>query len=207
MPSNSKGKKPVHPAADAVLPLLEAYAQVLGPKTAVADQHPIWGNGDVLVDQWKRELGSEGTDAVLMGIRIRRVGMVIDKLIIEQCTQHGIKHHEFILLMALRRIGKPYALRPSDILKMHSVTSGTATYRLDQLVKRELVTRVPDPKDRRGYLIGLTTQGKQIVDTILETLRQSFDALLAPFGAVPGGFAALEAGLQLFESCLLPKPA
>lgn len=207
MAKSTRDKKQVQAHPDAALTLLEAYARALGPTAPVADQHPIWGNADVLVDQWQRELGDAGTQAVLMGIRIRRVGMVIDKLIIEQCTRMDVKHHEFILLMALRRIGEPYALRPSDILKMHSVTSGTATYRLDQLVKRDLVKRIPDPKDRRGYLIGLTPQGKHVVDSILETLRQSFDTHLQPFSTVPGGFATLEAGLRLFEASLLPPSA
>lgn len=184
--------------------LLKAYAAAAGTPTDIASQDPIFGNADLLVHQWRRELGGEkSSEALLMGIRIRRIGMLLDKLIMQACEGIEIKLHEFILLMALRRIGEPYSLRPSDILKMHSVTSGTATYRLDQLAKRDLVQRVPDPNDRRSYLIGLTSRGRAIVDEVLENMRQAFDEQLKPFNQIPEGFAALEAGLRLFETCLL----
>ncbi|QRF62375.1 MULTISPECIES: MarR family winged helix-turn-helix transcriptional regulator [Variovorax] len=182
--------------------LMNAYA-LEQPAAGAANLHPIWGNADVLVEQWRGELPPDGVDGILMGMRIRRIGMVIDKFIIEQCDAFGIKHHEFILLMALRRIGDPYVLRPSDILKMYSVTSGTATYRLDQLVKRDLAAREPDPKDRRGYLIRLTPHGKQSVDKILANLQMQFNDRMAPFSRIAGGLGALEAGLRLFEACLL----
>ncbi|MCX2863577.1 MarR family transcriptional regulator [Paucibacter sp. PLA-PC-4] len=196
------------PATDAqVAEMLDAYKKALGPQDDAANQDPVWGNADALVMQWRGALGDEGSDALLLGIRIRRVAMLLDKIIIQECSEADVKNHEFILLMALRRIGEPYALRPSDILKMHSVTSGTATYRLDQLSKRDLVQRIPDPSDRRSFLIGLTPHGKEVVDTILGRMRGSFDAQLAPFHQVPGGFDLLEAGLRLFESCIQASPA
>jgi DNA-binding MarR family transcriptional regulator len=183
--------------------LVKAYEDALGGVPDVATQDPIFGNADLIVHQWRKELGSrKSSDALLMGIRIRRIGMLLDKLIMKECAALDIKIHEFILLMALRRIGQPYALRPSDILKMHSVSSGTATYRLDQLTKRDLVKRVPDPNDRRSYWIGLTSHGKGIVDNVLDRMRASFDEQLAPFEQVPGGYSVLESGLRLFESCV-----
>ncbi|MFN6997117.1 MAG: MarR family winged helix-turn-helix transcriptional regulator, partial [Aquincola tertiaricarbonis] len=186
---------------------MTAYADALDPQHDPAHQSPIWGNADVLVTQWREVLGAQGSEALLMGIRIRRIGMLLDKIIIAECDQADVKHHEFILLMALRRIGEPYALRPTDILRMHSVTSGTATYRLDQLSKRNLVERIPDPHDRRSFLIGLTPHGKDVVDGILGRMRVAFDAQLARFRQVPGGFSVLEAGLRLFEDCILDAPA
>lgn len=189
-------------ASDVMTKISDAY-DVLDAAAPPISKHPIWGNSDVLVDQWRRELPGAGGEAVLMGIRIRRVAMVIDRMIIEQCESRGIKHHEFILMMALRRIGSPYALRPSDLLKMYSVTSGTATYRVDQLVKRDLVAREPDPTDRRGFLIRLTPHGKQVVDEILDRLRVQFSERMTPLAEIEGGFAMLEAGLRLFEGCIL----
>ena len=55
--------------------------------------------------------------------------------------------------MALRLVGEPYSLRPTDILKMHGITSGTATYRIDKLTKQELAESIADLTDRHGYLI------------------------------------------------------
>ena len=44
------------------------------------------------------------------------------------------------------------------------VTSGTMTHRIDQLVKAELVERVRNPDDGRGFLISLTPQGHELID-------------------------------------------
>jgi len=195
-PSNSA------PSRSATDTLLDAYAQALPSPTAQVREDVVWGNADMLVGQWQRELRDRASAPLLMGIRIRRIGMLLDKLIIDECRAQGVKHAEFMLLMALRRIGEPYALRPTDILRMHSVTSGTATYRIDQLTKQGLAERLPDPTDRRGYLIKLTDKGRTVVDGVLNRLSASFTEHLTPFEGVPGEFAVLEAGLRLFESCL-----
>src|SRR5690349_6070486 len=71
-------------------------------------------------------------------------------------TEHGIERWEFDVLAALRRAGPPYQLSPGRLLKETLVTSGTMTNRVDRLVARELVERLPDPNDRRGVLVRLT---------------------------------------------------
>lgn len=183
--------------------LQHAYEQRL-PALPDRELGRVWGNSDVLVHQWRAELGSKASEALLLGIRIRRIGMLIDRVLIEHCTALGIKHSEFILLMALRRIGEPYALRPSDILRMHSVTSGTATYRIDKLAAQDLAERVDDPSDRRSFLIRLTPHGRQTVDAILERTDALFRTELEGMAEIPEGFKTLEAGLRLFEACLTP---
>jgi DNA-binding MarR family transcriptional regulator len=94
------------------------------------------------------------------------------------------------------------ALRPTDILKMHSVTSGTATYRIDQLTKQELAERIADPTDRRGYLIRLTPRGLKIVDAVLHRMLEAFRKKLRPMEAVPDGIKVFEQTLRLYERCL-----
>lgn len=183
--------------------LLSNFAERL-PEPHAPDTSPVWGNSDVLIDQWRGELGDKASEAMLLGIRIRRIGMLIDRLLIEHCTALGIKYDEFMLLMALRRIGEPYALRPTDILRMHSVTSGTATYRIDKLAAQDLAERMNDPNDRRGYLIRLTPRGKKIVDAVLARTDALYREQLAPLSSIPDGLKTLEAGLRLFEACLTP---
>jgi len=185
--------------------LLEKYAEALPAPQEAPDLNTVWGNADVLVHQWGRELGHEGSEGVLMGIRIRRIGMLLDELTMAHSEAQGVKHTDFLLLMALRRLGDPYAMRPTDILKMHSVTSGTATYRIDQLAKQDLAERLPDPRDRRGYLVRLTPRGKAIVDTVMARMQADFNERLAPFAQVAGGYDALEAALRLFEACIEPR--
>ncbi|MFX1678618.1 MarR family transcriptional regulator [Mitsuaria sp. CC2] len=184
--------------------LLGQLAEQL-PAPQDTEVSPVWGNSDVLIDQWRGELGDKASEAMLLGIRIRRIGMLIDRLLIEDCTALGIKYDEFMLLMALRRIGEPYALRPTDILRMHSVTSGTATYRIDKLTSQDLAERMNDPNDRRSYLIRLTPRGKKTVDAVLARTDALYREKLAAMSGIPEGFKTLEAGLRLFEACLTPE--
>jgi DNA-binding MarR family transcriptional regulator len=205
-PKTRTRSKTIRARADApAQALLEKYAEVLPAPQEAPDLNTVWGNADVLVHQWRRELGDPGSEGVLMGIRIRRIGMLLDELTMAHSEAQGVKHTDFLLLMALRRLGDPYAMRPTDILKMHSVTSGTATYRIDQLAKQDLAERLPDPRDRRGYLVRLTPRGKAIVDTVMARMQTEFNERLAPFAEVAGGYDALEAALRLFEACIEPR--
>lgn len=205
-PKTRTRAKTIRARADATAQtLLDKYADALPVPHEAPDLNTVWGNADVLVHQWRRELGDTGSEGVLMGIRIRRIGMLLDELTMAHSEAEGVKHTDFLLLMALRRLGEPYAMRPTDILKMHSVTSGTATYRIDQLAKQDLAERLPDPRDRRGYLVRLTPRGKAIVDTVMARMQADFNERLAPFAQVAGGYDALEAALRLFEACIEPR--
>jgi DNA-binding MarR family transcriptional regulator len=53
------------------------------------------------------------------------------------------------------------------------------TNRVDRLVARHLVERLPDPRDRRGVLVRLTDAGRTTVDGALESLLAREHALLA----------------------------
>jgi len=57
------------------------------------------------------------------------------------------------------------------------------TNRIDRLSERGLVERSPDPHDRRGVLVGLTTAGKRTVDAAFESLISSERELLAELSA------------------------
>ena len=68
------------------------------------------------------------------------------------------------------RAGRPYQLTPGALLRQTMVTSGTMTNRVDRLANRGFVERSPDPSDRRGVLVHLTTTGRRAVDGAFETL-------------------------------------
>lgn len=54
--------------------------------------------------------------------------------------------------------------RPSDICKSLGVDGGAVTRMLDRLEKKELITRSPDPSDRRSLLIAVTDKGREVID-------------------------------------------
>ncbi len=134
---------------------------------------------DQLVEAWQRERHDLDLGPVEVFSRITRLARLLDKVRREAFIAHEIEPWEFDVLAALRRAGAPYQLTPGALLRQTMVTSGTMTNRVDQLVKRGLVERSPDPTDRRGVLVHLTTTGKRAVDGAFESLLASERALLS----------------------------
>jgi DNA-binding MarR family transcriptional regulator len=76
----------------------------------------------------------------------------------------GLQSGEFDVLATLRRSGDPYMLSPSRLYQAAMISSGGMTNRLDRLERSGLIERRPDPNDRRGKLIALTTAGRRVID-------------------------------------------
>lgn len=77
---------------------------------------------------------------------------------------YGLNPASFDVLATLRRSGKPDGLSPGELLELTMVTSGTMTNRIDQLVKTGLVERIPNPDDKRGFLIRLSKAGFSTIE-------------------------------------------
>src|SRR5512139_4238126 len=111
--------------------------------------------------------------------RVSRLGHHLDRARRQAFSEHDLEPWEFDVLAALRRAGAPYELSPGRLLKETLVTSGTMTNRVDRLVARGLVARLPDPHDRRGVLVRLTPEGRTTVDGALASLLDRERELLA----------------------------
>ena len=134
---------------------------------------------DELVEAWGRERSDLDLAPVEVFSRISRLARHLDLARRDAFTAHGIESWEFDVLAALRRAGAPYELSPGRLLRETLVTSGTMTNRVDRLTARGFVERLPDPHDRRGVLVRLTTEGKAAVDGAFEALLAAEAALLA----------------------------
>ncbi|WP_460713574.1 MarR family winged helix-turn-helix transcriptional regulator [Nocardioides dilutus] len=134
---------------------------------------------DELSEAWSRERTDLDLAPVAIFSRISRLARRLDKVRSEAFSQYDIESWEFDVLAALRRAGPPYELSPGRLLRETLVTSGTMTNRVDRLAARGLVERHPDPEDRRGVLVRLTTEGKAAVDGAFTTLLDAERELLA----------------------------
>ncbi len=134
---------------------------------------------DRLVEAWRRERADLDLRPMEVLSRVTRLGHHLDRARRQAFAEHDIESWEFDVLAALRRSGTPYQLSPGRLLKETLVTSGTMTNRVDRLVARGLVERMPDPNDRRGVLVRLTAAGRVTVDSALEGLLSREQALLA----------------------------
>lgn len=70
------------------------------------------------------------------------------------------------------------------------LSSAGVTSRIDRLEGRGLVRRLPDPDDRRGVIVELTDQGREIVDAAVAAITVRDRQLLERFD--PPEIALLE---------------
>jgi DNA-binding MarR family transcriptional regulator len=134
---------------------------------------------DRLVEAWGRERGDLDLRPMEVLSRVSRLSHHLDRARRQAFTEHELESWEFDVLAALRRAGPPYELSPGRLLRETLVTSGTMTNRVDRLVARGFVERLPDPHDRRGVLVRLTDAGRSTVDGALSALLDRERELLS----------------------------
>lgn len=134
---------------------------------------------DRLVAAWSRARPDLDVAPLTVLSRIGRIARRLDLARRASFAGRGLEQGEFDVLAALRRAGEPFELSPSELLRETLVTSGTMTNRVDRLVERGSVDRMPDPRDRRGVLVRLTAAGRDRVDAAFEALLASERDLLS----------------------------
>lgn len=101
-------------------------------------------------------------DLTVEGIvdRINGLSRRIKRLMDETLTERDLTWGEWKVLGLLRR--SPDCRRSPGYLAVHAeLSSGAMTNRLDNLEKRGLIQRLPDPNDRRGVIVELTDAGSK----------------------------------------------
>ncbi|MEU7869451.1 MarR family transcriptional regulator [Dactylosporangium sp. NPDC049140] len=136
---------------------------------------------DRIVAQWAQERPELRTDAMAAFGRIYRLAKVLGDRQEKVYAALGINRGEFDVLATLRRAGEPFQLPPKALSASLMLTTGGMTGRLDRLERAGLVTRSPDPGDRRGLVITLTPRGREVVDEAvvagLDAQREVFERL------------------------------
>ena len=108
---------------------------------------------DRLAEAWQRERPDLDVSPLQVLSRVTRLARHLDKERSAAFAGSGLESWEFDVLAALRRAGPAHRLSPGQLLKETMVTSGTMTNRVDRLAARGLVTRDPNPDDRRAVLV------------------------------------------------------
>jgi DNA-binding MarR family transcriptional regulator len=137
---------------------------------------------DHLVNAWHRERPDLDVSPLHVLSRVTRLARHLDLARRQAFADHRLETGEFDVLSALRRAGAPYQLSAGGLVRETLVTSGTMTNRIDRLVGKGLVDRLPDPGDRRGVLVRLTGDGRERVDAALEGLLDREQVLLRGLG-------------------------
>jgi len=119
---------------------------------------------DAILEQWRRERPELDTSPIAVIGRISRLSREIERRLEPVYAASGLEPGWYDVLATLRRAGPPYQLRPTDFAASLMLTTSGTTKRLDRLEAARLITREPDPHDRRGVLITLTPQGRILID-------------------------------------------
>lgn len=109
-------------------------------------------------------------------MRVLRLASVLEKELGAVARQQAITGAQFQVLAALRR-HDPQPQSLSELTRIAILTSGSMTSLVDRLEEAGLVTRQPHPTDRRGVLLGLTEQGRRVIDAALKTRIARLHAL------------------------------
>ncbi|MCT6698618.1 MarR family winged helix-turn-helix transcriptional regulator [Rheinheimera sp. 4Y26] len=134
---------------------------------------------DAVIQQWQQERPDLNPAPMAVMGRLVRSCALFDRELSTVFSEFGLNGGEFDVIATLRRSGKPYTLTPNQLLQTLMLTSGSMTNRIDKLEEKQLVMRSPDPHDRRGVLVSLTTKGLEIIDKALVRHLAKGDQLLA----------------------------
>ena len=134
---------------------------------------------DRITTQWRRERPDLDPAPMAVIGRISRVAALVERELEGVFAGFGLSGGDFDVLATLRRAGAPHRLTPGELSRSTMITTGGMTKRLDRLEARGLIRRAPDPRDRRGKLIGLTTEGRALVDRAVEAHLRNEERLLS----------------------------
>ena len=158
---------------------------------------------DRLLSGWDETRPDLDVGTLQVTARLSRIGPHLARRQDEVFSRFGLSRGEVGALSALRISGPPYRLSPTRLAKGLMLSSAGITSRIDRLERRGYVRRLDDPDDRRGVIIELTDQGREIVDAAVEANTISDRQLLERLD--PGEVEQLE-GLLRKVLALLELP-
>jgi DNA-binding MarR family transcriptional regulator len=127
-----------------------------------------------IAKSWAKERPDLDPVDYLLPIYMVRLGRIVERdgdLMWKE--RFGISSPDMRVLLALRRAGGDFSRRPTDLFQALLVTSGAITKIVDRLSTDGLVKRRPDPSDKGGFLIQLTTKGRKVADDALTQMADT----------------------------------
>jgi DNA-binding MarR family transcriptional regulator len=122
---------------------------------------------DEIVAQWAQFRPSLDTLPIEVVARIFYVSRVLERRMEELFSAFDLNRAEFDVLVTLLRSGPPHRLAPTALSRTLLLSTSAMTNRIDRLETAGLVAREADPDDRRGIRVGLTDDGRELVERAL----------------------------------------
>ena len=101
----------------------------------------------------------------------------------------GVSGHQYSILMAIARLQDRHGVRVGGVAKALHVTSAFIATETGRLARLGLLSKSPNPKDRRGILLALTPRGQAALVKLGPEIRAVNDDFFKPLDRA--GFQAL----------------
>ncbi|MGJ7546264.1 MarR family winged helix-turn-helix transcriptional regulator [Variovorax sp. LT1R16] len=141
-----------------------------------------------LVEQWHKERPDLDLTAFRLVSAIMQLAQILEAEFRALAhAKFNIGSGDLRILMALRRAGEPYALRPTDLFQSLLVSSGAVTKQVERLVATGYVHRVLARTGKRRQLIALTPKGLRAADYAQDAIATSLAGVAPTFGSMDPG--------------------
>lgn len=135
---------------------------------------------DRVLDLWGELEPTVDTFPLRAGARLLRAARRLEALIEEALKPLGLSFFDFDVINTVRREGGAEGVTPKQLAGFALITSGAMTARLDRLERTGLITRHPDPYDRRAIRVMLTERGEELARAGFRAVIEADREFLAP---------------------------
>ena len=136
-----------------------------------------------LLEEWHQESPELDMAPIAVIGRVLRAARYLERAVERELGLHGLNIAEFNALSALRRVGAPFQLTPSELSHHLLFTSGGLTKLLERLERSGLIRREPGTDDRRVVLVRLTDEGRVRQEAAMRAHLANEEALLTDLSA------------------------
>jgi DNA-binding MarR family transcriptional regulator len=138
-----------------------------------------------LVHQWEEQRPDLDLTAFRLVGAIMQLAQILESefRVLAQ-AKFALGSGDMRILMALRRAGEPYALRPTDLFQSLLVSSGAITKQVDRLEQAGYVKKVLPKGALRRRVIALTPKGVRAADFAQEAIATSLAGIAPTFAGM-----------------------
>jgi DNA-binding MarR family transcriptional regulator len=129
-------------------------------------------------------------------LRLERVNQLHEMRVQEISNKVGLNIGDLHVLLALRRSGRPYEQRPTDLFRALLVTSGAVTKRVARLQDAGFILRVSANDDGRSELVRLTAKGLAVADRTIGEIANRVQRVKQASGLTDTELAVLDRCLR-----------
>ncbi|MFG2529323.1 MarR family winged helix-turn-helix transcriptional regulator [Streptomyces sp. NPDC048516] len=149
------------------------------PAEVTAASGPVPDPVDALLSAWRSELPDALRPTTELSKRIVQLAGALDAATREVLPGLGLTVAEFDILVALRRSGEPYCMKPNELVRALLLSSGGISNVVNHLAGRGLVLREPSPDDGRSTMIRLTPDGVRTAERAVCANADAHEAVFA----------------------------